>query len=489
MVIPEIYTFNDTQRQEKYIKKYFSEFWQFIQDTYKFDCKFHEKMYMYFNGLTEPHKCPRCGKKTKFINFSNGYSNFCSVKCSRNSEETQQKYVNTCLERYGVDNVAKTPKAKEKYRTTCIERYGVENTSQSDLIKEKKKETCLNNFGVDVPAKSKLVLDKMKETCIERYGVENAMQSEEIKEKSKNTCFYRYGVTSTCLLDKVRSGNKTISKVNKSFANELDKEGIKYEMEYSIVKYSYDFKVGNNLIELNPFPTHNINWSIFNKEHGISKDYHYKKSKAANEHGFNCIHVWDWDDKEKIISLTKPRKVIYARGCSLKEIDKKEANCFLEENHLQGSCKGQMVCLGLYYNDELIQLMTFGKPRYNKNYSWELLRLCSKSGVEITGGASKLFKFFTKNYKGSIISYCDKSKFIGKVYENLGFKLKSEGKPSRHWFDGKRHITDSLLRQRGFDQLFATNYGKGTSNEELMRNAGFVEIYDCGQSSYIFNDK
>ena len=31
------------------------------------------------------------------------------------------------------------------------------------------------------------------------------------------------------------------------------------------------------------------------------------------------------------------------------------------------------------------------------------------------------------------------------------------------------------------------HYGKGTSNEELMRNAGFVEIYDCGQQSWVYD--
>ena len=46
------------------------------------------------------------------------------------------------------------------------------------------------------------------------------------------------------------------------------------------------------------------------------------------------------------------------------------------------------------------------------------------------------------------------------------------------------HITDNLLRQRGFDQLFGTSYGKGTSNRELMLEHGFVEIYDAGQSVY-----
>ena len=53
----------------------------------------------------------------------------------------------------------------------------------------------------------------------------------------------------------------------------------------------------------------------------------------------------------------------------------------------------------------------------------------------------------------------------------------------------KQHITDNLLRQRGFDQLFETNYGKGTSNEELMIMHGFIEVYDCGQLTYVWNNK
>ena len=49
----------------------------------------------------------------------------------------------------------------------------------------------------------------------------------------------------------------------------------------------------------------------------------------------------------------------------------------------------------------------------------------------------------------------------------------------------KQHITDNLLRARGFDQLFNTNFGKGTSNDELMLQAGFVTVYDCGQATYV----
>ena len=152
-----------------------------------------------------------------------------------------------------------------------------------------------------------------------------------------------------------------------------------------------------------------------------------------------------------------------------------------------GYCKNQTIRLGLYYKKELVEVMTFGKLRYNKKYEYELLRLCTKTDYIVIGGTEKIFKYFIKKYlPQSVISYCDNSKFEGDIYNKLGFKLKEFGKPSKHWYNIKTkvHITDNLLRQKGYDILFKTNYGKGTNNEELMINNGFVEIYDCGQSVY-----
>ena len=131
--------------------------------------------------------------------------------------------------------------------------------------------------------------------------------------------------------------------------------------------------------------------------------------------------------------------------------------------------------------------MTFGKPRYNKKYEIELLRYVSIK--KVVGGSERLFKYYINNYNpSSIISYCDLSKFTGSVYEKLGFKYDGYS-IGKHWYNvrTKNHITDNLLRQRGVDQLLHTNYGKGTSNEQLMIENGFVEIFDAGQARYIWN--
>ena len=132
----------------------------------------------------------------------------------------------------------------------------------------------------------------------------------------------------------------------------------------------YDFKVDNSLIEINPTPTHNSTWSPYGGE-GISPKYHLEKYRLAFDNNYRCIHIFDWDDQDKIVKSLLPKEKIYARKCIIKEIDKKECDNFLNLYHFQNTCRGQNIKLGLYYNDELIQVMTFGKPRYNKNYQYE----------------------------------------------------------------------------------------------------------------------
>ena len=157
-----------------------------------------------------------------------------------------------------------------------------------------------------------------------------------------------------------------------------------------------------------------------------------EKTKLALENNYKCIHVWQWDDWDKILSLIKEKQKLYARKLDLKEISKQDANSFLNKYHIQNSCKNNKINIGLLENNQLVQVMTFGKPRYNKNYEWELLRLCSCSNYIIIGGAERLFKYFIKSYNPrSIISYCDISKFTGDVYERLGFKIKRANKTSK----------------------------------------------------------
>ena len=86
----------------------------------------------------------------------------------------------------------------------------------------------------------------------------------------------------------------------------------------------------------------------------------------------------------------------------------------------------------------------------------------------------------------SVLSYCNRAKFRGGVYSAIGMQLYRSNSPSRMWSKGNKVITDALLRQRGFDQLFGTSFGKGTNNDDLMRDAGWRSVYDCGQAVYVY---
>ena len=191
-----------------------------------------------------------------------------------------------------------------------------------------------------------------------------------------------------------------------------------------------------------------------------------------------------------LIQTLKDKKKIYARSCTLSTIDSKVADEFLSQYHLQGTVRNQTICLGLFHENDLVQVMTFGSPRFTKKYNYELLRLCTKPEFEVIGGASKLFKHAVRDLNlTNIISYCDLAKFNGDVYQKIGMKLDHVAEPQEIWSKGNRKITANLLRQRGYDQIFNTNYGKGTSNDELMLTNGWLPVYDCGQAAYVYGDE
>ena len=457
-------------------------------------------------GVDNPSKSKEVYDKVRKTNLDRY-----GVECSAQSEVVKEKIKATNLKKYGVEYSFQAEEVRDKIKATSLERYGVDNPSKSDVIKNRIVESNRKNLGVDYPMQSKDVMDKSRATSFEKYGTEYPNQSEIVKSKIDASTLEHYGVNRACKLDEFKQkivdtnrerygvdytcliysgklkGND--SSYNRSFAELLDINNITYEREFLLQKYSYDFKVGNTLIEIDPSATHNTYFSPYG-DNRIEVNYHRDKTKLAKDNGYSVIHIFEWDDINKVMQLLKNRVTIYDRKCEVRMVSEVDTGNYLDTYHLQGTCRGQKIRLGLYYNNQLVSLMTFGKSRFNKNCEYELLRYCASHNV--VGGAEKLFKYFVDTYKpNSVVSYCDTSKFSGKVYDTLSFEFIKTNKPRKHWYSMKerRHITDGLLLSQGYDRLFKENHGKGTSNEELILARGYLPVYDCGQSTYVYINK
>ena len=220
-------------------------------------------------------------------------------------------------------------------------------------------------------------------------------------------------------------------------------------------------------------------WHSNDSKLGIDNNYHQNKSLLAKEKNIQLIHIfeYEWEDKkEQLKDFIKSKlgifeKKIFARKCKVKEIDSKIYFNFCSENHIQGSCRAS-IKIGLYYDEELIQIISFSKPRFTKKYEWEIIRECSKRNYCIIGGKAKLFKYFLRKCKPkTILSYCDFSKFKGDSYKKLGFEKIRLNKPGFIWYDVKSNIT----------------YPRSPSRHKEMKNKGFLKIYDAGQLVFVWN--
>ena len=218
--------------------------------------------------------------------------------------------------------------------------------------------------------------------------------------------------------------------------------------------------------------------------------YHQNKTIACAKKGIRLIHIFEYewvneDTKRKLIGLLVGEKEkTYARNTVIKEVNLNEYKEFLEKNHLQGYAPSAIM-LGCYdKNNKLLGVMGFGKPRFNSNYQYEVIRLCWDRNISVVGGTEKMFEYFVRKYKpNSIITYCDISKFTGNVYTRLGFKARQEKpitEPSYVWVEN--HNSEILTKyQTQKSRLVELGYGKESQTEdEIMISRGYLKVYDCG---------
>jgi hypothetical protein len=101
--------------------------------------------------------------------------------------------------------------------------------------------------------------------------------------------------------------------------------------------------------------------------------YHLNKTITCEENGIQLIHLYsdEWLLRKEIVQSVIKSKLelnqkIYARKCKIIELDTHTKTTFLNQYHMQGEDRSK-IKLGLFYNNEIVCVMTFTKARFNKN--------------------------------------------------------------------------------------------------------------------------
>jgi len=458
--------------------------------------KIKEKIDIILKGTYD--KCS-CGELSK------ADSKWCSLTC-RNKDPKIRKNI-------GEKNSENKVSRMEKTKKTNLEKYEVEFPLQYKKFQDKRKETCIEKFGEDHHAKNRIVKEKTKQTCIERYGVEYSSQQhigKDIIEKLESYQFLyeehitnkksleqiakELNVSASCVILYIKRHNIEIKRYSVSQGH---KEISEFLQQYTIVRDNdrniiSPFELDIFLPEYNFAIEYNgIYWHSSDTHNKENKERHKKKLELCRQNGIDLMFIREdqyQNNKELIFSMLRNKikknyNKIFARNCQIKEINSNEARIFLENTHIQGYVNSS-IRLGLYYNDELVSLITFGKPRFNKKYSWELLRFSSKLNTNVVGGFSKLLKYFRKYYFGSIISYADCGRSNGNLYTKNGFTLINQTDPGFYWTKSGKVYHRTVFQKYKLEKILS-KFDPLLNEYDNMFNNDYRIMYDCGQWVFV----
>lgn len=462
--------------------------------------------------------CEVCGKSFKILHMDS-IPKTCSRECATKqvaqtnlsvrgvksnfqTDEFKLKSIQTCTEEYGVEHWSQVPFVREKI-SNSISRTKADN--RSDII-SRWETTMSNSLGRPFPR----MQDPDK---IDNYPSFKSDPEEFLRNMDKPSIFQLQqilGVNDTTVGRIIHEHNlealvdwKTWSLEDEvvSFLHDID---LNLEIRFhdrtiiapkEIDIYLPEYKLG---IECNPTVTHNSSFS--DPWGGPPKNsyYHRDKSEDAERAGIELFHVfgYDWTNKREIIQSMLKSKVgkndrIFARKCSIKSVSTSECRSFLDMNHRQGYCSAK-IQLGLYYENELVSVMTFGRPRKilaNENSDYELIRFCSKLGLTVVGGANKLFSYFIKNFSpNSILSYSDIARTSGNVYTKLGFKFDRITDPNYTWvrLDDDSILTRYRTQKHELIKIFP-DCDLSKTEVEILTSKNYAQVFDSGNKVWKFD--
>jgi hypothetical protein len=507
----------------------------------------------YYDLKSYPKTCVTCGKElTKFVNFAVGYgvTTDCSLKCARLNKSNQSKTKNTIFEKYGVTHQMYIPAVVELVKKTVKERYG-----RTPLHSEKAKNTRIQKYGNAQISKTDYWRQKTKDTFYNKYGGYGFQKNNVLNEESCLTLSEELNCSRDISLQKMMSFKRDRDKML-VVASQSECEIVLYDFNLETVQYRHKcgaiqssslsnpssrfrcytcFPKSQSLFEISFFkflsectseeilkndrslikpleldfyiPSLKIAfecngdfWHSYNKkESHTEKMKHHNKASLCESIGVRLIQLSDtqWENKREFVEdLVKSSlglsKKVFARNTEIRKVFRKEAEVFLNKNHIQGFASSKFY-FGLYLNDELLSVIGLGKKRFSKSNSAEIIRSSTKLGYTIVGGFSKLLSAAKVELSNqgfeSLMSYVDRSIFSGNSLLSVGFSKTGITKPGYKYIKDEIQLSRFEAQHSKLPFLLKDKYRADLSEQENMFASGYRRLWDAGNLIFSINIK
>lgn len=480
---------------------------KFIIENNLNDLPFKQQVWHFINNEPNRMICKGCGEQTVHFRDSlmKGYHQYCNLDCANKNGDLGNKASKALELKYGVKYFSQHESFEAKVKKTKLEKYGDENYNNYEKgLKTKELKTLDPNYVKPIYehnllARKKYITDL--ETTIPDKVIKFDLDDEKVNLQCF-TCSNTYLIDRNLLKYRIQVNVKPCTSCNpissvtsiqekelQQYIKTLLPNELVYNNDKKLIKLELDVYLPNRNIAIE------YNGSYWHSEEYIDKNYHLNKTKLCNEKNVDLIHIFDdeWINKKEIVKSIICNKLgiitnkIFARKTELKQVSIKDTKLFLSENHIQGYVNDQ-IRIGLYNNDELISIMTFGSNRkvlggHRTQGNYELLRFANKINVTVIGAFSKLLNYFKKNYEyNSILTYSDIRYFNGDIYKNNGFTLKHISKPGYTYLIN--HKREHRFKYRK-DRLVKEGFDINKTEHEIMLSRGIYRVYDCGNKVWL----
>lgn len=335
----------------------------------------------------------------------------------KSKQDTLNTRKQTCLEKYGVENVFQD---SERIKKSYIEKYGVDNPFKSEEIKEKIRKTNLKKYGVESPLQNKDILKKYIATSKERYGGVG-FASDELKEKSNNTAMSRYGDNNN--REKAKQTFLEKYGTDNPFKSEEIKEQIK---KTNIEKYGTEFPFQSDFVKEKIRKTNLDRYGeeIYAKTEDSKEKHRVARNKKIESDGFLLKTQENLDSR--LVSMLYSEKTsidfLKSNDCKysilqLSEMFNCSATCVVNWIKRLNLYKYINYYSGSKYEDELYSILKeFGFRKHAKVLNGKEIDLYNdekKLGIEFNG----------TYWHSDINKYKKYHEEKSKIAESLGIRL------------------------------------------------------------------